>query len=324
MTLKFNPHIWEECKTMDKMDNFLLTANGEQTDSFPPVGSWIHFGSALWEPELTARVHLEFLEQYDWDYLKVMDDYRFPTVGNIEEALSPDDVLAVGSAQLQYRNFENQTRVLSILREKAPGVPLVDTVFSPFQTVIRTLGDSVVPIFKEHPELAHEVLSNVSDRLAEFLEQTNRLSDGVHFSVNGASRDKDGWGITEQEFKEWVAPYDKKVLNACGDRVRIMHVHGYDLTESWADDYPVEVMSWSHNQTLPTLKDVHNAGRFTPMGGLDEVNCLYWPPSKVEANVLDSRRETEDQLIVAPGCTVHSDTPPAVLRALVSAARMPL
>ncbi|XBH21569.1 uroporphyrinogen decarboxylase family protein [Jonesiaceae bacterium BS-20] len=308
---------------MEKMERFLTAARGEKVDT-PPVGCWIHFGSALWEPELAAKVHIEFQNEYDWDYLKVMDDYRFPTAGNISEANDPSDLKAVGSPDLVYENFDKQKEVLKLIRAALPGVPLVDTVFSPFQTVIRTLGDTVVQMFKDNPDIAHEVLGNVSDRLVEFLNDTKDLAEGIHYSVNGASADWHGWGVTQQEFEDWIAPYDKKVLDAAAGRVRIMHVHGYDLTPTWVDEYPVEVMSWSHNQSQPTLEEVAGAGKFVPMGGLNEVGALYWPPSKVLANVMESRRKTGDKIIVAPGCTVHSDTPPSILKALVSAARMPL
>jgi uroporphyrinogen decarboxylase len=308
---------------MNKMDRFLAASRGEKVDR-PPVGSWIHFGSALWDPELTADVHLRFFREYDWDYIKVMDDYRFPTAGGIVEAEDAGDLRAVGSADLSYRNFEDQVEVLRLVRAGAQGAPVLDTVFSPFQTVIRTLGDSVVPLFKDNPEIAHEVLKNVSDRLVEYVQDTAGLADGLYFSVNGASADWHGWGLTAQQFSDWVAPYDRAVLEAAAGRVRIMHVHGYDLTPELVEDYPVEVMSWSHNQSKPTLAEVAESGSMVPMGGLDELGALYWSPSKVRENVLRSRRETSDRLVVAPGCTVHSDTPPSILRALVAAAREPL
>lgn len=308
---------------MEKMERFLAASRGEQVDQ-PPVGCWVHFGSALWDPELTATVHVRFLQDYDWDYLKVMDDFRFPTANGVQEATSAEDLRAIGGSDLSYENFTKQVEVLTRIRAQVAGVPVIDTVFSPLQTVIRTLGDSAVGLLRANPEIAHEVLGNVSDRLVEFVKSTAGIADGIYFSVNGASDDWHGWGLTEAEFKEWVAPYDKKVLEAAADRVRIMHVHGYDLRESWVEDYPVEVMSWSHNQSAPTLEEVAQGGRFVPMGGLDEVGALYWPPSRVRENVLESRRKTGDKLIVAPGCTVHSDTPPAILRALVEAARMPL
>ncbi len=114
------------------------------------------------------------------------------------------------------------------------------------------------------------------------------------------------------------------MLEAAADRVRVIHVHGYNLTPGWVEDYPAEVMSWSHNQSQPTLAEVAKAGRYVPMGGLDELGSLYWALSKVTANVMASRRETNDKLIIAPGCTVHSDTPPSILHTLVAAARTPL
>src|SRR5690625_7878149 len=76
---------------MDKMTKFQLASKGEKVDT-PPVGSWIHFGSALWDSELTADVHLRFLRDYDWDYIKVMDDYRFPTADGVAEAETVDQL----------------------------------------------------------------------------------------------------------------------------------------------------------------------------------------------------------------------------------------
>lgn len=308
---------------MNKMERFLAASRGERVD-VPPVGSWIHFGSALWDPQLTADVHLKFCREYDWDYIKVMDDYRFPTVGGIREATSAEDLRCVGTNKVSYDNFKRQLEVLRLIRAGAPGVPTVDTVFSPFQTAIRTLGDTAVQMFKDNPQIAHDVIGNVTDRLVEFINATSGLTEGIFFAVTGASADSHGWGLTTEQFASWIAPYDKRVLEAAGDRVRIIHVHGYDVIPEWVADYPAEVMSWSHNQSRPTLGEVAQAGRFVPMGGLDEVGTLYWAPSKVTENVLASRRETGDRIIVAPGCTLHSDTPPNILHALAAAARIPL
>lgn len=307
---------------MNKMDRFLKASAGERVD-LPPVGCWIHFGSARWEAGLAAEAHLKFQHEYDWDYLKVMDDYRFPTVGNVNEAFNVADLDCIGTNDVSYDNFERQIEVLKRIRAGAPGVPTLDTVFSPLQTVIRTLGDSVVPMFKKHPKAAHEVIGRVTDRLVEFIQATSGITDGIFYAVNGADK-SDPWGLTQAQYADWVAPYDHRILQAASDRVRVIHVHGYDLIPEWVDDYPAEVLSWSHNQSRPTLGEVAQAGKFVPMGGLDEVGTMYWALNKVTRNVLDSRLETGDRLIVGPGCTVHSDTPPHILHALVAAARIPL
>lgn len=308
---------------MNKTERFLAACAGKHPDR-PPVSCWIHFGSARWEPEMAAQAHLKFLHEYDWDYLKVMNDYRFPTVGDVHEVFRPEELSCIGTNSVTYDNFEREIEVLKRIRNGAPNVPTLDTVFSPFQTVIRTLGDTVVPMFKADPQVAHRVISRVADRLVDYIRATAGLTDGIYFAVNGAAADADGWQLTEEQFSDWVAPYDRQVLQAAADRVRVIHVHGYDLIPEWVDDYPADVLSWSHNQSRPSLAEVAKAGKYVPMGGLNEVGTLYWALSKVTRNVMASRLETGDRLIVAPGCTVHSDTPPHILHALVAAARAPL
>lgn len=307
---------------MTGRERFRAAAARQEVDQ-RPVGCWIHFGSALWPAEISAAAHLRFAEEYGFDYIKVMNDYRFPTEGGLQEAREPEDLRRVGGPGLEYDNRARQVEVLRRVREAAPERAVLDTVFSPFQTVVRTLGRSAVPLLQARPEIAHEVIGAVADRLVEHLEATADHVDALFFSVNGSSRDEHGFGLSPEEFRDWVAPYDRRVLEAAADRVRVAHIHGYDLDPALTQDYPFEVLSWSHNQTVPPVEDLATTGP-VPMGGLDEVASLYWPPSAARENVLDTRRRSADALIVAPGCTVHSDTPPSVIAALVAAAREPL
>lgn len=300
---------------MDKRERFAAAVAGEQPDR-PPVGCWIHFGSALWDPAESAAAHLRFYREYDWDYLKVMNDYRLSTPDGLDEAPSAEYLRGVGAIDVGYPGFAKQLEVLRRIGEEAPGVPRLDTMFSPLQTVIRCLGQGVVPQFQADPELAKQVLGQVADRLAEYTRELQDTGvEGLFLSVNGASHDATGWGITADEFADWVAPFDRQVLEAAAGLTRIIHVHGYDLAPELVADYPAEVMSWSNNQTRPAVAEVAASAR-VPLAGLDEINSLYWPPSLVAENIATVRAQAGDRLILGPGCTVHSDTPPAVLRAL--------
>src|SRR5690625_728624 len=118
---------------MEKRERFFKTISGEAIDR-PAVSAWVHFGSSHWSPEMAAEAHLSFLKEYDWDYLKVMNDYRFVTEGDIVEAKAPDDLMALGAAGLSYSNFEKQSEVLKRIRQSQPAFPVLDTVFSPFVT----------------------------------------------------------------------------------------------------------------------------------------------------------------------------------------------
>lgn len=309
---------------MNRFERFNNTVNGVETDR-PPVGCWIHYGSALWTPADSAAAHLRFTEEYDWDFIKVMNDYRLATPGGISEIFDAAQFAGFGGTGIDYPGFATQLETLRLIKEAAPDRPVVDTLFSPLQTVIRALGETVVPFFKESPELAHTVLDAVTSRLEEYVTQVrDGGTDGMYLSINGASKDAAGWGITSAEFTDWVAPYDTRVLRAAEGMTRIIHVHGNDLDSPLVEDYPAEVMSWSHHHTAPTVESVVAAGKMVPMVGLDESSSIYWPPSMVEANVMQARRAAGDKLIVAPGCTVHSDTPPAVLSALRQSVELPL
>lgn len=308
---------------MQKRERFKLASRGEKVDQ-APVGAWIHYGSALWDPQLTAQVHRLFCENYDWDFLKVMNDYRFPTLNNFLDPTTPKDLLAIGHEDADYSNFEFQREVLKDLHVSLPSVPLIETIFSPASTVVRTLGDRSPTLFQEDREIAKRVMQQVADQLIRYLSSVDEFIDGVYFAVNGASHDRHGWGTGRSEFADLIAPFDKQVLEALDGKIKVVHVHGYDLDIARVADYPIDILSWSHNQTSPTLEEVASAGDWVPMGGLDEVESVYWAPNKIYEHVMHNRRRASNKLIVAPGCTLPADIPPSVLRALVKAAREPL
>ncbi|HEY0260916.1 MAG TPA: uroporphyrinogen decarboxylase family protein [Lacisediminihabitans sp.] len=301
---------------MSKLERFTAAAAGSATDR-PPVGAWIHFGSALWEPEDSAAAHLRFYREYDWDYIKVMNDYRLATPDDIAEITDEAQFAGLGRAGADYPGFAAQLAVLGLIREAAPEAAVIETVFSPLQTVVRSLGDSVIPHFRRSPDLAREVLDRVTSRLEEHVGRVRDSGiDGLFLAVTGAASDASSWGITPEEFSDWIAPFDRRVLRAAEGLTRIIHAHGDDLNLSLLDDYPAEVFNWSPATSAPTIGDAVRDGRRVVMAGLDEVQSLYWPPSRVRETVLAARAEAGDRLIVAPGCTLHSDTPPSVFRAL--------
>ena len=68
---------------MNKIERLRATLAGKPVDR-PPLTVWYHFGTQHASPEQTAEVHLGFLEAYDFDYLKVMNDYDYPMPEGME------------------------------------------------------------------------------------------------------------------------------------------------------------------------------------------------------------------------------------------------
>ena len=268
-----------------KRDRFLTAARGGTTDR-PPVGAWVHYGSANWSPQQVAEAHLRFYRDYDWDFIKVMHDYRIDLPEGLEEITDPaqlDDILADPGVLLD--SHARQHEVLELIRTAAPEAAVIETVFSPTQALVRALGGSVIEYFKVDPALAHRTIS----------------------------RDATSFGLTPEQFRDWVAPYDIQVLAAAPSLVRIAHLHGEEADPELIADYPVEVLSWSDKASAPTIPEAASHYGWVPMVGIDELTSLYWTPSEAVAHVIQARRAAGDRLIVAPNCTLHSDINPLTL-----------
>ena len=300
-----------------KRDRFLAAARGESPDR-PPVGAWVHYGSARWSPEQVAEAHLRFYRDYDWDFIKVMHDYRIDLPEGLEEITDPaqlDDILADPGVSLD--SHARQHEVLELIRTAAPEAAIIETLFSPTQTLVRALGRIVIDYFKADPALAHRTIARVAGVLACYATGLADLGvDALFVAVNGASKDPTSFGLTPEQFRDWVAPYDIQVLAAATPLVRIAHLHGEDAQPELIADYPVEVLSWSDRDSEPAIADATSRYGWAPMVGIDEIDSLYWTPSEAAAHVLRARRAAGDRLIVAPNCTLHSDINPHALEGL--------
>jgi uroporphyrinogen decarboxylase len=77
---------------MNKIQRVAAVVSGQCPDR-PPVSFWHHFGpDAVSGPEAVGA-HLRHLEAYDLDFLKVMDDNRYPRTFNRSGVLTgPEDL----------------------------------------------------------------------------------------------------------------------------------------------------------------------------------------------------------------------------------------
>ena len=58
----------------------------------PPFSIWYHFGLQHAPAERTAQAHLEFLDAYHLDWLKVMNDYSYPMPDGVETLADARDL----------------------------------------------------------------------------------------------------------------------------------------------------------------------------------------------------------------------------------------
>jgi uroporphyrinogen decarboxylase len=58
----------------------------------PPVSMWYHFGVQHGGGEPFARITLEYFHHYDFDFLKVMNDYFYPVPEGLTAVKSRADL----------------------------------------------------------------------------------------------------------------------------------------------------------------------------------------------------------------------------------------
>ena len=209
--------------------------------------------------------------------------------------------------------------------ELGPGVPVIQTVFSPLTVAGYLVGKSksrVVRELRKNPELVRPALDRIADVLVDFSKRSVEAgAAGVFYAISGyASRD----AMPEALYRELVLPYDARVLQSLPREAwfNAVHLCGSNLNFGLARDLPAQVISWSvHNQGNPSLAEGKTISGKPVMGGLGQrASLIYGPPAEVEAEARRAVSETGGRgLLVAPGCSVPPRARDANLAAMVSA-----
>lgn len=280
----------------------------------PPVGVWLHFASEHLAPAQVAELHVAYQEAYDWDFVKVMNDERLP-LGDGGDLSSADALHAVKPLAPDAPALAKQLEVVRRIRDAVgPDVPVVETLFDPLQTLIRSAGRSALALVRSAPGPARDALRAVEETLVGYVGALREAgADGVFYSINGAIPAEHG-GLDGREFDELCAPFDRAVLEAAHGLVRIGHVHGYALAFDRVRDYPVEAFNWSHRHVEPSLAQAREITDRALIGGIDELAFASQTLGEAELGVRRAVAEAgRAGLIIGPGCTVPPDTPARLL-----------
>ncbi len=298
---------------MNKRERFEAALRGAHTDR-PPVSVWLHFASEHLTPTEVAELHVRYQSAYDWDFVKVMNDYRLPLVDDADLA-SADALHAVKPLAPDAPPLSGQLEVVRRIRDAVgPDVPVVETLFDPLQTLIRSAGQSVLALVRSEPRAARSALRAVQETLVGYVGAVREAgADGVFYSINGAVPVEHG-GLERREFDELCAPFDRAVLEAAHGMVRIGHVHGFALAFERVEDYPVEAFSWSHRHAEPSLAQARELTDRALIGGIDELAFATQTLGEAELGIRRAVAEAgRAGLIIGPGCTVPPDTPARLL-----------
>jgi hypothetical protein len=105
---------------MNKVERVRAALRGVTLDH-PPITVWYHFGLQHAPAEKMAAAHLEFLDAYDLDWLKVMNDYSYPMPKGLDVIATAADLRRIEPLDPVTPPMGEQLRVIAPVRPGAAG-----------------------------------------------------------------------------------------------------------------------------------------------------------------------------------------------------------
>jgi uroporphyrinogen decarboxylase len=306
---------------VNKVERVRAALRGAAVDH-PPITVWYHFGLQHAPAEKMAAAHLDFLEAYDLDWLKVMNDYSYPMPRGRDVVATVEDLRRIEPLDPATPPLGEQLRVIEILHATLGGRCLfVDTLFNAWNTLRRSLVKEAMPRFmREHPAELQRALGAVNETLIAFARASlERGAAGIFLAVPASEE-----YVTRDEYERFMRPFDLALLQAIGHlgEGHVLHAHGARLHLDRLLDYPVAALSWADRDSGPSLAELRKRTTLPLMGGLSHGNFAYVSATEVRGQVREAIAAAgAEKLLIAPGCALPSYAFPEQIRAVVAEAR---
>ena len=288
---------------MNKRERFMAAIEGGAIDS-PHCTAWIHFGTDRLGGTKHAQRHARFVRDNDWDICKVVNDFRYPAPEGMQTLTSAADMRRYGRAPMSSENFVEELKCVRLLRaEFGPDMPIMITAFDPFQQVLRRVGYARAPLVFANQDAALMMLNAVCDSMCEYMRLVREAGcDAVFFSVNSAICPPQTRGVSEEVFRTFLRPFEIRMLEAMAGVL----------------DYPMEAVSGSDRLAgNPSLGELRAMTGKCLMGGVNEVAITERSLPELREEIFDCTRQIgREKFILSPGCTMPTQTPWYLVRAI--------
>ncbi|MCH8148047.1 MAG: hypothetical protein IH987_08665 [Planctomycetes bacterium] len=326
---------------MKPIERIQAVLRGEKPDR-PPVGFWHHFPPDAMCGRSAVDAHLEHLNRYDLDFLKIMNDNPYPTQLDVRRAADLQDIPILSGTE---EGFTAQLDLIETLADELEGrVPLVTTIFSSWSVLRKIVTppttDGHLPpsldaqpappdvrlseLLTEDRTLVGMALEAISQSLANFVRHCLKAgADGIFLSVREDRVNNDANG--PNTYTELARDGDRQILSVAAEgTMNMLHVCGAARNLETFAAYPIHVINWADRAAGPAIKDVIRRIEPVVCAGVDNLKTLpEGTCAQVTQEVLDALQQAGDRpMIVSPGCTYDPETvPPENLEAMAQAVR---
>ncbi len=303
---------------MNKIERLDTVLAGHAPDR-PPVSLWYHFGLQHAGGIGFARASLDFFEHYDFDFLKVMNDYFYPVPEGVDTIRGPDELRRFHPLDPSDTAWREQLRALDTIQAALAGrAYFVDTIFDPWQSLRRGLaGEQMDRLMRQYPEALTSALEVVTANLISYCRAAmSRGAAGIFLSIAAGAEI-----LSREDFLVFVKPYAARLLEAVADEgpMNIAHIHGEALFFDDVLDLPVPVFNWwDRGPQGPDLTAVRARTHACLMGGIDQTLVARRSRQFLRAHVAEGLAAGGDRrFMLANGCTIASWVYPDALHAIV-------
>lgn len=309
-------------KDVNKIERIDRVLGGKEVDR-PPLSLWYHFGVQHGGGEQFARITLEYFREYDFDFLKVMNDYFYPMPEGLKAVRTRSGLKRVVRFDPAQSPWQEQLRALGILHRELKGnAYYLDTVFDPWQTFRRSLaGENAERLMEEEPGAVLEALDVITENLIAYCGRSlDAGSAGIFLSVE-AGRES----LRREDFRKFVKPFADRVLRSVSGRGRMntAHLHGDEPYLEDCLDFPADVFNWwDRGPGVPDLPSVKGRVKGCVMGGIDHKIVSKRTPASLKEHVREGLASGgKERFFLAGGCSIDSSVNPRAIRAIVEASR---
>jgi len=303
------------------------TLSGATPDRVP-VALWRHFPVDDQTPARLAEAVVAWQRLYDFDFVKVTPESTYSVKdwglkdewqGNAEGTRtytyrpiqSPDDWLKLTPLDPCTGRIGDQiTALRMIVSALGPGVPVIETIFSPLTMARKLAGEAVFLVhMRRYPDALHAGLKTLTETTLRFLDAIRETGiSGIFYALQYAQLAL----LSPGEFHEFARPYHLQVLDAAkAFWFNVLHLHGNDVMFEQVADFPVQVINWHDQETFPSLSKGKEIYQGVVCGGLKQWDTMVLgTPDQVRAEAQAAIEATGgEQFILGTGCVTPITAP---------------
>lgn len=321
---------------MNKRERLTKTLAGEAVDRVP-VALWRHWPGDDQRAADLARSTLEFQKTYDWDFVKispassfcvtdygVQDEWEGHLEGTrkivkraVSRSLDWTDLRPLDPSRGSLgRQLECVRLVCDGLRTEE--TPVIQTIFSPLAQAKNIAGrDLLLRHMRTNPDRVHTGLNAITESTLRFIEAMKKYPvDGIYYAIQHASYDV----LSEEEYKTFGLPYDRKILESVPDKwwLNMIHLHGESPMFKLCSQLKAQAVNWHDQETEPDLIQGKLQFKGAVCGGLSRERDLHHgTPSAIRDQARLAMTQTNNRnFILATGCVIMVTTPLSNIRAV--------